>query len=110
MNPNVPEISSDKTTKEAAKLMVDRDCSQIVVTEDNEPKWILDISKITQDSLVKDKPIKQLPLSPVNTVQSGAEINTVLHSNQSFPLIVTEDKEKKKVKGIVTAEDVSKAL
>ena len=110
MNPNPPEIPSDNTAKQAAKLMVDRDASQIVVIENNEPKWILDISKITPDALKNDKPIMELPLFPVNTVQSGAEISTVLDSIKSFPFIVTEDKDKKKVKGIVTAQDVSKAL
>lgn len=110
MHPYVSELDINEGAKKAAEMFSKSDVSQIIVKENDEPKWILDISKLTPTALRENSPLGNLQLSPAHIMHSGDPISMIIDSIKLLPAIVIDPAYPKKVKGIITVSDVSKAI
>ena len=81
--------------------------NKVLVTENDKPKSILEISKITPEDIKNDKKISDLNLSPLFVVASGASLSDTFTLLKKYPAIVVQ--KGNDISGIVTMTDYARS-
>jgi predicted transcriptional regulator len=105
MNHNVLSVSMDSTAKDAANKMLDNKINKILVTENNQPKRVLELFKIGPEDLRDNKQVKDLPLSGLGEVSSGTSVEEAYPILRDYSAVVVKDRHTQDVSGVVTLTD-----
>jgi CBS domain-containing protein len=86
----VQEVDMNASVKEAVRKMVVNNIMKILVKNEDDEKYVVEMSDINPDDVNTDKQVKELVLRPALVVQSGTPISTVLPDLQKNPLAIVK--------------------
>jgi CBS domain-containing protein len=108
MNPSVQKIDVNSSVKEAIRVLVTHHVKKVLVTENDKPKSLLEISNITPEDIKNNRKIAELKLSPLATVSSGASLSETFTLLKAYPALVVVQKDSH-ISGIVTMTDYARS-